>query len=108
MIYYDDGSTYSNLNGRFEDAPPDGVLGVIEKDEQHGYVIYYGKDFYYKIDDDTVGMTDDIGPFLRTLGVIKFGRWTGRKKWSDAWENMVEFAQKEFGTKSGESPLENG
>ena len=108
IIYYDDGSTFSNRDGRFEDAPSDGVLGIIERDDQVGYVIYYGKDFYFKIDDETIGMTDDIGPFLRLLGVIKFGRWTGRKAWDDSWAKMVELANTKFGNKSGEKTTEDG
>lgn len=108
-IYYDDGSTFSNLEGRFADAPSDGVLAVVEKDPQVGYVVYHGKDYYFKIPDDgTIGMADDLGPFLRRLGVIKFGRWAGRTTWGREWDRIVSESRRDFGKKSGETLTENG
>ena len=108
-IYYDDGTVFSDEDGPFSKAPSDGVLAVVERDEQVGYVIYYGKDFYYELPDDgTIGMADDIGPFLRLLGCVKFGRWTGRTTWAREWDRIVAESQRDFGKKGGQGPLEHG
>ena len=100
-IYYDDGTTFSNLDGRFEDAPSDGILGIVEADPEVGYVLYHGKDYYYLLADGSIGMADDPGPYLRTLGVIKFGRWTGRGTWGEVFETMVDEAKRDFPNKGG-------
>ena len=101
FICYDDGSFYTSDDGPFKGAPSDGVLGVVVPDEQVGYEIYYGKDYYYELPDGTIAMTDDLGPFLRLLGIVKFGRWTGKKPWGEAFERMVARAREEWPRKSG-------
>lgn len=75
-LYYDDGSTYGSEDGPWELAPADGVLFAVEwVDDQKR--IYSGHDFY--LNDGGLGYTDDLGPLLRKLGVVKFGRWTSHK-----------------------------
>ena len=103
-IYYDDGSTFSNLDGTFEEAPSDGVLGVVEKDADVGRCVYWGKEHYYVLPDGTIGFADDLGPFLRGLGIIKFGRWTGKKPWTRALKRMVE--DPDFPSKTSKFPWE--
>jgi hypothetical protein len=88
-IYYDGGATFSNLDGRFEDAPVEGVLGIVLADETVGRRLVYGRDYYFILPDGTIADTDNIDTFLRTLGIIKFGRWTGNKPWSDALRRMM-------------------
>src|SRR5262245_4684823 len=77
IIFYDDGSTFSSLDGEWAAAPSDGVLYVLIK---RGDVIetLSGSDHYVLLDDDTVATTPDLGPLLRKWGV-KFGRWTSHR-----------------------------
>ena len=105
-IYYDDGSIYSNLDGEFVDAPSDGVLGVVEIEEEVGYQIFRGKDFYFELEDGTMGTTDELGPLLRKLGIIKFGRWCGKAQWAKVWGDMVKDAKVDFPRKTGRTVLE--
>lgn len=96
-IYYDDGSTFSNLEGRFADAPSDGVLAVVEKDPETGYKIYREADYYFQVPgSETIGQTDDLGPFLRKTGLVKFGRWTSRKFWANTWRRIVEESRRDL------------
>lgn len=103
-IYYDNGSTFSNTDGDFKDAPSDGVLGVVEKDEDVGRCVYWSKEFYFILPDGTLGFSDDLGPFLRGLGIIKFGRWTGKKPWAEAIKKMAE--DQDFPAKNSKFPWE--
>jgi hypothetical protein len=102
-IYYDDGSDYSNLDGAFKDAPSDGVLAAVFRDPQTGYKIRRKKDYYFLMPDDgTIGETDDLGPFLRKTGLIKFGRWVSGSVWEKEYRRIVEEAREDFGLKSGD------
>ena len=108
-IFYDDRKEpYTNIDGPFEDAPGDGVLGVIEADEDCGYVIYHKCDYYFELEDGSIGMTNDLGPLLRKLGIVKFGRWVGKPTWNESWSGMVDWARVRFPNKGGRSALEDG
>jgi hypothetical protein len=72
-LYYDDGSTFSDEDGPWTQAPADGVLFAVEWEGDQKRV-YSGHDYY--LNDGGLGYTDDLGPLLRKLGVVKFGRWT--------------------------------
>lgn len=78
-IYYDDGSIFTSEDGAWNDAPLDGVLFVLQKIGDK-ITTQSGADFYYLIDDMAVA-TGDIGPLLRSLKYIKFGRWTSIKRY---------------------------
>lgn len=77
-VYYDDGSTYSSEDGAWSDAPPDGVLFVVYWVDGVK-TIFSGADHYY-FHDGVVAATNDLGPLLRKLGIVKFGRWTSHKR----------------------------
>lgn len=87
-IYYDNGQTYSPEDGRWEDAPADGVLFVVDKqgDVHH----HSGADYYWKLQDGTVVATSDLGPLLRSLGIVKFGRWTTHTNMERIRQRVVE------------------
>ncbi|MCH7535022.1 MAG: hypothetical protein IH948_04650 [Bacteroidetes bacterium] len=103
-IYYDNNTTFSNLDGEWESAPSDGVVCVIVKSDKIGRKIFQGSDFYFKIPGtDTLAYADDLGPFLRKLGLIKFGRWTS----DNAMEKGLIEAQndKDIPPKSAKDPF---
>lgn len=77
-LYYDDGSTFSDEDGPWEEAPPDGVLFAVQWQDGKKEVLS-GSDFYF-FHDGSFGQTNDLGPLLRKLGIIKFGRWTTHAK----------------------------
>jgi hypothetical protein len=78
-IYYDDGKIFTSNDGEWAEAPLDGVLFVLQKIGDR-VVTQSGADYYYLIDGDVAG-TGDLGPLLRQLKFIKFGRWTSIKKY---------------------------
>lgn len=88
-IYYDDGTTFSDEDGAFTSAPNDGVLGVVVADDDVGRHLLKDKDYYFILRDGTIGETDDLGPFLRRLGVVKFGRWAGDKPYKGTLAKMM-------------------
>ena len=98
-IYYDDGSTYSCLDGSWEDAPEHGVLCVVVRDPTgqwgrwvvSGWSVKRGEkpggnDFFVKdFDSEEPHSTYDITPFLAKPGntevMVKFGRMTSTENW---------------------------
>jgi hypothetical protein len=46
LIHYDDGSTFSSLDGEPHEAPRDGVQTVTVADEMAGRLVWFGFDFY--------------------------------------------------------------
>lgn len=89
-IYYDDGSWFDNEHGSFKSAPVDGVQGIVVADDEVGRHLLKDKEYYFILPDGTIGATNDLGPFLRTLGIIKFGRWTGDKPYKGTLKRMMD------------------
>lgn len=90
-IYYDDGRIITSDDCAWNDAPCDGVLFILTKRGDR-IETQSGGDFYY-VEDDCVVSTSDIGPLLRKLGIIKFGRWTSIKKYEAVGRRVVEDAK---------------
>lgn len=47
LIYYDDGSTFSYLNGEPKDAPPEGVEIIIGLSDNNKRAMLFGAEHYY-------------------------------------------------------------
>jgi hypothetical protein len=77
-IYYDNGSTFDSGDGPWSEAPVDGVICIAVKDREK-IKFYSGADYYWRFKDGSIADTSDLGPLLRTLGVIKFGRFTSNR-----------------------------
>lgn len=78
-IYYDDGSTFDSDDGSFDQAPSDGVICVVRKEGDRAEFLS-GADYYVRFaEDGSVIATGDVGPLLRKLGFIKFGRYTSHR-----------------------------
>lgn len=90
-IYYDDGRIVTNDDCIWNEAPTDGVLFVLQKIGDR-IVTQSGADYYVMID-DTVAATGDLGPLLRKLGFIKFGRWTSIKQYEAIGRRVAEDAK---------------
>lgn len=79
-IYYDDGSTFDEDDGPFDAAPVEGVVCIVRKDGER-VEFHSGADFYWRFDEDgSIAATSDIGPLLRSLKYVKFGRFTSNTK----------------------------
>ena len=48
-IYYADGSTVDSSQSTWDDAPQDGVVAIVVRDDEFGRVVLNGRDYYYSI-----------------------------------------------------------
>lgn len=84
-IYFDDETTFSSLDGSWEEAPTDGVIFVVLRSGERTEFLS-GADYYVRFEDDgSVAATGDIGPLLRrrpplSADAIKFGRYTSNQR----------------------------
>lgn len=64
IVWYDDGSSFSSLEGSPQDAPRIGVICICERSQEHGRIIWVGHDYYWWHDDgvwvggDASGLND--------------------------------------------------
>lgn len=89
-FYYDDGSTFDNEHGTFEDAPADGVVGCVQCDKETGREVWQAFEYYFMFENGEVCGTNDLGPLLRRLGIVKFGRWMPEGEYKGTLKRMIE------------------
>ncbi len=70
------------------DAPPDGVLAVVVEDEERGVAFLRDRDYYIIGPEDShfkgaVMQTKDLGPYLRSIGLVKYGLWTDSRRYQE-------------------------
>lgn len=81
-LYYDNGSVYDDQTGPWEQAPSDGVL-VLRPNDERGSPLFHGCEYYVNRSGFRPYMTNDLGPLLRSLGIIKFGREAPRERYHE-------------------------
>jgi len=100
-IFYDDESTFDNLDGDVENAPKRGVIAVVERAHSIGYVVHKRGDLYIYRRDwdeprwrmmDMAGFWDHM--FQPGFKCVLFGRYVS----NDVYNKVVISAQ-EFGQK---------
>lgn len=74
-VFYDDGKERSSCDSSWEELPIDGVLAVVEFYSDGTKKIFHGRDYYVSIPGKLFA-TNDIHPYLRSLGTVKYGRWS--------------------------------
>lgn len=92
-IYYDDGSTFSDEDGRVYDAPALGVQVIAQEDPDVGRQLFWEIDFYWYSEHgwfggDVFGLWD----YLATPGpkVVKFGRYVPRADFLRAYHKALK------------------
>ena len=74
-VYYEDGSVFDDTQGSWDDAPIDGVQAVAVRNHLCGRQVHSGREYYLIPPHiDHVVSVNDLGPTLRRLRWIKFGR----------------------------------
>ena len=58
-IYYADGSTFDDTQGKPEDAPATGVICILQNPPNHGWQLHRDKDYYLWLGDEWVGVEPD-------------------------------------------------
>lgn len=81
-MYYDDGSAFSSCEGKWEDAPSDGVQILVEYYNDGSKKLHIERD-YYIFDEGKAYGTNNINPWLRKNKIVKFGRWTADDKFGE-------------------------
>lgn len=76
-IYYGDELTFDSLMGSPAEAPPTGVICIIYKDRDQGYVTLSSKDYYWYDNDEW--LAGDVAGFWQQMfapgaKIIKFGQ----------------------------------
>ena len=98
-IYYNDGSVVEGggdddeevtltFSKKWLEAPSDGVAVVVSETSQTGRTTLAASEFYYQLPENTHGKgchgsSMKVGPYLRQLGICKFGGWTDDKNHND-------------------------
>ena len=83
-IWYDDGSTFSNEEGSWDAAPPDGILIVMETFDDGKKLVHMGSDYYLMLEDGTIvdcGVAHIERHLRKLLPQLKYGRWSGNELW---------------------------
>lgn len=96
-IFYADGSVVEGggpdddlvpllVSRKWLEAPSDGVVVVAQKIPGVRNQRHYNSDYYYAFPANhhgagEIGCAFSIGPFLRQLGLVKFGGWTGTENY---------------------------
>lgn len=99
-IYYVDGTRLDGggeedelvplyFSKKWLEAPADGVLAIAVQDPKINRQPLDHQDFYYAFPANhhgkgTCGHAGSLGPYLRSLGIVKFGMWTHRDNYEDA------------------------
>lgn len=89
-IYYDNGSVFSSLDGEWKDAPNDGIQILVEFYEDGSKILHVERE-YYILDEGKAYGTNNLHPWLRKYGQVKFGRWFN----NDGYKRLLELAKKE-------------
>lgn len=78
----------------FLEAPSDGLQFVLERQpddcnysDRH---MYSGKDYFPYLKTGGFESVDDLGPWLRNLGFVKFGRMMGEKAYRELYQLVKE------------------
>lgn len=79
-IYYQDGSTYSDVDGPVEHAPCDGVQAIVQRDATVGREVLALKHFYAWDVDRWRGLGDQVGGGDAGYGLFVYLRRPGWKK----------------------------
>lgn len=91
-IYYDNGSVFDSDDGLFAEAPTDGVI-IIANRRGDNIEFISGADYYVRFaEDGSIIGTEDIDSIVRTLGWVKFGRYTSHSN----QRRITERASKEW------------
>lgn len=87
-IYYDDGTTFSNLDGSPEEAPPFGFICAVGYDETNSRYIMHGWDHYcWDVESnqwwgmDTFGLIDRLSRNL--IVAYKQGRTVSKTRFTE-------------------------
>lgn len=106
-IYYGDNSTYDNTMGDPHHAPSTGVICIVQKHPDYGFIVSAMKDYYWWAESEWWG--SDIAGFWQymfTSGtkVVKFGQSIPSQRFNAIMTQATK--DRDFGVKSAKSLLD--
>ena len=77
----DDEEITLTFSKKWLEAPSDGVAVVVSETTTTGRTTLHANEFYYQLPINGHGLGSNgasmkVGPYLRQLGIVKFGGWT--------------------------------
>ncbi len=108
-IYYDDGTTFSDLDGTPEQAPSFGVICVVTPDETVGRIVIHKWDWYYMVEgqwwgSDIYGVLDRLTHNLEVTA-LKQGRSVANHEFQRIMTEAT--SNPRFPRKSAVDPIES-
>ena len=95
-IYYDDGSTFSDLDGEPHEAPPEGFICAVGWDENGDRYIMHGWDFYcWDLEANQWWGMDRCGLHDRLRRNKVYAYKEGRTVTKSAWQHIMGVAHRE-------------
>ena len=86
-IYYTDGTTYSDEDGDWENAPSHGVVCVVVKDPDYGRFVLNGLNYYYRPNNagplDVAHCNDIVPQLVEQAPWLKFGTGVSKAHWKE-------------------------
>jgi hypothetical protein len=90
-LYYEDGSTFDDADGRPHDSPPWGVVALAQPGSQPP--VFVNADYYLYRDDlgewtecgDVIGLVDHLTHRADKISAVRAGRWIPTKPFKDIW-----------------------
>lgn len=85
QIFYDDETVVSDSDMRWENAPAQGILFILEYMDNNNKMVHMGMDYYFMRDGTIISTgISALHTHLElgiAAGVIKFGRWCPDDVW---------------------------
>ena len=81
-MFYDNGSVISSLESEWKDTPSDGIQVLVEYYDDGTKKLHVERD-YYILDEGKAFGTNNLNPWLRKQGMVKFGRWSSEDKFKE-------------------------
>jgi hypothetical protein len=73
------------------EAPRDGMQAVaVHRDDGH-LVVHESRDIFAVLQNGEPISTDDMGPVLRTAGIVKHGLWLPNEEWARVRTRLQEY-----------------
>lgn len=103
-IYYGDKTTFDNSMGEPQDAPTTGVICIVQKHPDAGFIVSAMKDFYWWYNDEWWG-SDQAGYYQYMFSpgykIVKFGVSVPTPLFNEIMAKASE--DRDFGVKSAKS-----
>jgi hypothetical protein len=94
ILFYADGSTFSNLDGEAHESPPSGMVAFAQNHPDVGHEVRDGHTFIFKDDRwwscDMQGVQDQLIHFAHEIQAYRLGRWATDAEYTNIMKRARE------------------